>query len=63
MNRFLWGFMAFAITSLACFFVFIVKDSFVDAGGVLHEPFYLIPFGWLFTIIGMVSLMIGLTKL
>lgn len=63
MNRFVWGFLAFAATSVVCFVAFVVQGSFVGADGFLNQPFYLIPFGWLFALVGAVSLMIGLAKL
>lgn len=47
------GLLSLAI-GIMCWIAFNVIGSSVDAQGVLHEPFGLIPIGWLFVAIGAV---------
>lgn len=41
-------------TGLACLALFRAIGSTVDSDGVLHEPFGLIPIGWLCLLLGLV---------
>lgn len=52
------GALALAL-SAACFTSFRLIGSHVDAEGFLHEPFALIPLGWLAGLVGAVLLAIG----
>ena len=42
------------LIGVMCWIAFNLIGSTVDAQGVLHEPFALIPIGWLFVVIGAV---------
>ena len=44
------------LASAACFLGFRATPATVDANGVLHEPFGLIPLGYLFALLAVVSL-------
>ena len=47
--------IASLVLGIGCFVLFEIIGSTVDSNGILHEPFFLIPFGYLFIIIGFVS--------
>lgn len=42
------------LVGILCWIAFTLIGSTVDVQGMLHEPFALIPIGWLFVIIGAV---------
>lgn len=44
------------LASAACFLGFRATPATVDAQGVLHEPFGLVPLGYLLALIAVVSL-------
>ncbi len=43
------------LASAACFLVFNATPATLDAQGVLHEPFGLVPLGYLFALLAVVS--------
>jgi cell division protein FtsX len=43
------------LASAACFLVFNATPATVDAQGVLHEPFGLVPLGYLFALLAVLS--------
>jgi len=43
------------VLGIGCFVLFEMIGSTVDSNGILHEPFFLVPFGYLFILIGLVS--------
>ena len=45
--------------SIICFVAYILIGSEVDESGILHEPFALLPLGYVFGIIGVVWLIIS----
>lgn len=45
----------FLLCGAACWGVFNLIGSTVDGQGFLREPFFLIPFGWLFFFLALVS--------
>ncbi|MGU8077157.1 DUF3955 domain-containing protein [Burkholderia pyrrocinia] len=47
------------LAGFACWLAFAVIGSEVDAHGVLHEPFALVPLGWLWVGIGLIGSLIG----
>ena len=49
----------------SCFIAYMIKGSYVAADGLLVEPFYLIPIGWLFIFAAVISgIIVGIiTKL
>lgn len=52
------------ILGVCCFIAFGIMGSTIDANGFIHEPFFLIPVGYLFFFIGLISLAIkGLSLL
>ncbi|MBI9110669.1 DUF3955 domain-containing protein [Maridesulfovibrio ferrireducens] len=42
----------FICVSIACAIAFNTIGSTIDSEGILHEPFALIPIGWLFFLLG-----------
>lgn len=42
--------------------IFNLMGSTVDANGVLHEPFFLIPVGWLLIMVGALLYAFGFIK-
>ncbi len=42
--------------------IFNLMDSTVNANGVLHEPFFLIPVGWLLIMVGALLYAFGFIK-
>jgi len=44
-----------ALLSALCFLVFNATPATLDAQGVLHEPFGLVPLGYLFALLAVVS--------
>ena len=57
MNRFLWSFVAFGALGAACFLAFALIGSSVDEHGLLHEPFILVPIGWLSSFVSGICLL------
>ncbi len=51
---FVGGLLA-GLASAACFLVFNATTATLDAQGVLHEPFGLVPLGYLFALLAVVS--------
>lgn len=47
-NKMLWLSALVLSGGLACWGAYALIGSEVDAQGLLHEPFFLIPIGWLF---------------
>ena len=45
--------------SIMCFVAYFLIGSEVDESGILHEPFALLPLGYVFGIIGVVWLIIS----
>ncbi|NRE31737.1 DUF3955 domain-containing protein [Burkholderia pseudomallei] len=45
----------FILAGFICWLAFVVIGSKVDSQGVLHEPFVLIPAGWLMVGVGIVG--------
>jgi len=50
------------VMGLACFVAFALIGSTVDENGLLHEPFALIPIGWLLLGLAMLLLLAGVVK-
>ena len=48
-----------ALVSAACFLVFQATPATLDAQGFLHEPFELLPVGWLFGFVGALLLLLA----
>lgn len=44
------------IISIALFTARMLSTDYIDANGILHEPFYLIPLAYLFLFVGIVML-------
>ena len=42
------------LAGIGCFLLSSIIGSTIDANGMLHEPFFLIPIGYLFLLIGMI---------
>ena len=43
------------LTGIGCFLLSTMIGSTIDSNGVLHEPFFLIPIGYLFLLMGLIS--------
>lgn len=43
------------VTGVVCFVLKVILGSTIDGNGVLHEPFFLIPIGYLFLLLGIIS--------
>jgi hypothetical protein len=50
------------LAAKGCVELFQCLGSRVDAQGILHEPFGLIPLGWLFVLAGAVLLVLSLAR-
>lgn len=48
------------VIGLICFGVRVFNPGYVDASGLLHEPFYLVGFGYAGLFGGVVSLLVAL---
>jgi hypothetical protein len=48
--------------SILCFLGFSFANSYVDTEGFLQEPFFLIPLGFSFLLIGLIMLVINLIR-
>ncbi|PAZ03721.1 MAG: hypothetical protein CAK89_00025 [Opitutia bacterium AMD-G3] len=51
-----------ALVSAACFLVFQATPATLDAQGFLHEPFGLLPVGWLFGFVGALLLLLAMLR-
>ena len=54
--------MACLLAAKCCYELFHRLGSHVDDQGILHEPFGLIPLGWLFVFAGAVLLVLSLVR-
>ncbi|CND12739.1 MULTISPECIES: DUF3955 domain-containing protein [Yersinia pseudotuberculosis complex] len=52
----LFIFTLFGLTGLGCFISKALAGSYIDEDGVLHEPFFLIPLGYLFLLVALIAL-------
>lgn len=52
MSRTLAVFLIVGVAGFACLGLFYAIGSEVDVDGVLREPFFLVPMGWVLSIIG-----------
>jgi len=52
----------FILIGIACAVAYSLIGSYVDEAGMLHEPFGLIPIGYLSVFIGLVIGIVGLIK-
>lgn len=43
------------LAGIGCFLLSTIIGSTIDSNGVLHEPFFLIPIGYLFLLMGLIS--------
>ncbi|HIY92989.1 DUF3955 domain-containing protein [Companilactobacillus sp. HBUAS56275] len=43
------------LAGVGCFVLFNMIGSTLDGNGVLHEPFFLVPIGYLFLLMGLIS--------
>ena len=60
--RYLVAAIACFLAAKGCYELFHRLGSRVDAQGILHEPFGLIPLGWLFVLAGAVLLVLSLAR-
>ncbi len=47
--------ITFLVLGILCFLSFRLIGSEIDENGILREPFFLIPIGWLFLFLGLFS--------
>jgi len=47
--------IAMLLGGVICFGLFMMIGSTVDSSGILHEPFFLVPIGYLFLLMGIIS--------
>jgi hypothetical protein len=58
-SRFLpWPAVSLMAAGFACWIAFALIGSTVDSQGVLHEPFGLIPIGWLLLLLGVLVIVL-----
>ena len=50
--------LTFSVLGLGCWVAYVIKGSYVAPDGLLIEPFYLIPVGWLFIFLGLAILVV-----
>lgn len=50
------------IAGVGCFILFKLIGSTMDSAGILHEPFFLVPIGYLFLLMGMISTVVYLVR-
>ena len=59
MNKFVrvssWMVFCLLIGAIVCMSAFNVIGQTVETEGVLHEPFFLIPFFWLFLLLSLIA--------
>jgi hypothetical protein len=60
--RYLVAAIACFLAAKGCYELFHRLGSYVDDQGILHEPFGLIPLGWLFVLAGAVLLVLSLAR-
>ena len=44
------------VLSIACFTAKMLSNEYIDANGILHEKFFLIPLAYMFLLIGVIML-------
>lgn len=54
--------VALLAIGIICFVVKWIIWSSVDANGTLHEPFWLIPIGYLFILLGIIFLIVAVMR-
>lgn len=52
LKRFKLVCIAFFLIGIFCFVAYAIKGSYIATDGLLVEPFFLIPIGWFFIIMG-----------
>lgn len=52
--------LVFLVLGALCFFFKVTAYHYVDAQGVLHEPFFLVPLGYLFIFISIILFLFAL---
>lgn len=52
----------FISLGLVCFLIKLNSVDYIDANGILHEKFFLIPIGYIFIFSGMIVLLYSLFK-
>jgi len=50
--------ITFLVLGILCFLSFLLIGSETDENGILIEPFFLIPIGWLFLFLGFFSFLL-----
>lgn len=50
------------LAGVGCFLLFSVIGSTVDSDGILQEPFFLVPIGYLFLLLGLIGGVINLVQ-
>ncbi|MBK0327667.1 DUF3955 domain-containing protein [Rhodobacteraceae bacterium F11138] len=55
MSRTFLTFLTIGLTGLGCMLLFPVLGASVDARGVLHEPFFLLPVGFSMMFLGILG--------
>ena len=55
-----WVSVAFLIFAAACVVAFNLIGSTVDADGMVHEPFFLLPFAALFVLLSIITGLIAI---
>lgn len=53
----------FMFISFVCFMSFNILPTTIDDNGIIHEPFFLIPMGWLFMFFSVLILGIKFLKI
>ena len=61
-NKLLWFTALLLSGGLACWGAYALIGSEVDAQGILHEPFFLIPIGWLFVFASLTIAVLSLIR-
>lgn len=61
-NVYLYTTFMLLLAGIGSFLLSMVIGSTVDASGMLHEPFFLIPLGYIFIFLGIISSVIYLVK-
>ncbi len=50
------------LAGVGCFLLFSMIGSYLDSDGILHEPFFLVPIGYLFLLLGLVGGVVNLIQ-